>query len=578
MQKEIFLKEVTAFFSASKLHELSAFLQENKNETIAHKKFIKSLNKQLGQPFITATITDLEKLHKEERKAFLKSLESINKKNDEAALFDILKPISFDEQISDYEIVGQINNDNLYSKFIKNIIDNKEQLSERNQKYIRNLCLGKGYQLSEDLANYYCNSTNNIDDKISFVERKCEVYVNSQKRSVTEKEEIVNQLFDLLSTHKADSEKMNPSFYFSCNVEQYVYLNEENAKKIENINTALDPVHVVQYLSNMSASALNHYLENQGNGFKLDVPFDLYSSLINTEIKLDKLFIDKDAEFTNEQIAKKFNYNPRYILKIVSDQKLQNFLKSQETKITIPEEFEGGEVINNVLWELTKDEVDTIFNKSEIFNLSEKQQAIIDDYLNNHEKNLLKTINLEKNMPGNIGHRVIQAYIDSSLDDVEFISKLTPEGKKLIISSYLDYSKIEDGEKFINNFMRDLPKEEYSCFHLAFNNHLEGNKNQTAIMSYLLNEKTDFTSHSVYHSVEMFHLLNDEKKKEMVGNILKQKNERNHFESYYQQMEKHSDSPQEKLNLKEVKNLYDSLIAAKVYATKQQKKYKAKKN
>jgi hypothetical protein len=571
MQKEEFLKEVTALFSTSKIVELNNFLNDNKEQTIEHKKFIKSLNKELGNnEVILSTLTSFEKEQRENKKAFRKSVDEALKANNETLFFELINTVSVDEK---FDISSTIyNRDNIYIKLQKNIIDNKEQLSEKNQQILRHYSLECG-SLSKlnDVGAYYCNKTKDIKDEFSFLKKKLDLTISDSNISHQEKEKEANQFFDFLDANKDKDESLNPITYFSRYLTHYLYLNDSSLKKLGNENTNFALEKIIGYVAN-EQEALNYYLEKQSKDFKLHLSFNSYLNYSKSGINNDKFVINKEPKFTSKDFENKITRNPKIINLFVSDDKIKEFLSGQEEKISIDD---NSTFLKSLLVELNKKEVEEIFNKSDIFQLGEKTQAIINDYLNNYEKHIINTLNGKEITVNNKG---IEEYIEVNINNNEFFSNLNTDGKKSVILRYIDFSKIEDTNKFINNFLQYLPIEEYSCFHGALSCMLDNNQNKEGIMRYILNEKTKFSPHSIYYSIEIFHFLNDEKKSELVNDILKEKQNRNNFIKYSSYLEKDLHlTEQERANLTALKNLYNKLFIQKENANAQHKKYKSKK-
>lgn len=519
------------------------------------------------------------------KKDFLKLVDDAIKNDNEQIFFELMKNKSVDEKYEFLDKAYKNKDSNIFPKLIKDIIDNEHNLSGYKITDLRNYCLNNtSISLLDDIGLYYCSKKNDIYDMFSLLQSKVIAsfsYPAIETLSDLEKEININKFFSFLESNQANKKDLNPTLYDpilyfsnSINVNKILYLDDSNAKKISNIipelhvnnvvNIVIDNIHSNNAVYENSFD-LNYYLKKQPKNLKIEVPFNVYLDLDQKKFNFDltKFSIDKESKFSLTDFylllcSHNFDKN-KMISLLANDKVVNNFFKVPGNKFIT---HEKDNFLNMLMLHLNKEQINNLFKKSNCFELSNNQKLVINDYLSNHGEHIIYGLNTEFQNTTNISSDAVEKYVSTNIDDNNFVSQLNNKAKNLILKHYMDYSKIQDENNFIDNFLKNLPKNDSQCEYLFFN--FDATKNNEQIKKYVFNEKNSSSSFGIHGCIKFFHFLNNVKKDEVVKSLFVNKNERKDFVSYYEHMINHPTfTDQETDNLQELKSLYDGFISKK---------------
>jgi hypothetical protein len=176
-------------------------------------------------------------MEKAEINSIKKSIREAVKKDDEKSLFDALSLFNADQQ---FKCLGLIyNNQKLYKKVFKHVVNQLDSLSAKNKSELKHItlnCSFTDYELFKELGEYYCNKTNDLQDRIYFIELKCKNLIDEVNLNKLELENSVNQLFDLLMSDRPGNRYHWGSefHYFDERLEALVYLSNDRLEKLLN--------------------------------------------------------------------------------------------------------------------------------------------------------------------------------------------------------------------------------------------------------------------------------------------------------------------------------------------------------
>jgi hypothetical protein len=536
MQKEEFLKEVTRIFSTQNFDELNAFLKDNLELSLGNRRFIKTLNKDIGNESVDKTFIDLSNTKKAQSKASKADLINTFKNNDEKSFFEKLskfdeeKKITIDNDLLHHYIKSDYQGD-LYNKYLYKLLEEMPSYSQQHQDFLSYKFINHYSTHRSDIGEKYCAITKNQNDYLYLLKDKARINIfEDVNKALSEAvKNSVNVLFDELAK---DGVQENSYFHthFYHHPFEIALLSSDRQDKL--IQTGLfDKDTITQNLINSyEKQYAKYFIENQKS--PIDISFNTALNLIYAkvhqkvykDIDLDKFNLNKDIaidEKSLHSICLIFSYNENRghhkQWKPENPENIKNALQLFDKFGLKDLQFTDAQ-FNHLIRNLTYDKIKTVVEESHVFKLSDTQKELVSNVLNDYNGYIANQLNERFSE----NYEVISNFVNSHLDDKDFISKLSQENKEKIIARYISFYDLKDEKSFINNFASTLEVKPYSEY-----SNLLGDvnfKGKDEILSYILNEKINYDVVDLFGISASFHLLTADNKEKVIKASYNEKN------------------------------------------------------